>query len=443
MTLWVALSYSVNVFIHSVVYIYFVTYPFKKSFRFSPFVSNVLIGLYIGLVTILDLLFSEEGAPFAEYQMVSLVFWVLLSLVFSLTMIKGSPVKLIFSFVVAHTIQYNQISLAKMMDAKQALPVLSAELPYLNYLLYCLFTLAVAVPFLWYLFCRLLKQVEDTQLDFTQWKFVFILPLSFYLYCIITTMSRRANGREIDIYTIMIFICINIFAYSSYLIILRMLLNINKKLLVQHKVEIMEKQHAREKEYYKQLLNSSQQTKRLRHDWKQHLFALKGYLDQGRYEELILHLNAYVRQVETEDQTVFCKQETINILLRYYAAAAKEKCIIFDVDIPPFDLQNLSEPDFCIILGNLIENAVQACGENDPEKFIRISMKLFGTSLAIQIENSFYGTLLTKGDAYLSTKHSGSAIGIASVKNIVGQNDGILKIKHENHVFNVVVLVRV
>ena len=89
-----------------------------------------------------------------------------------------------------------------------------------------------------------------------------------------------------------------------------------------------------------------------------------------------------------------------------------------------------------------LENAADAC-KALPEEKRRITLTAGQTSehvIALHIANPYEEPLSIKGGKLLSSKHDGEGQGLKSVRLITEKYDGFLDIIHENHIFEVKVL---
>lgn len=106
--------------------------------------------------------------------------------------------------------------------------------------------------------------------------------------------------------------------------------------------------------------------------------------------------------------------------------------------------KDLHIPDnvLSISLGNLLENALEASRHVETGKRkVTIKSVCSGGMILFNISNTYAGTLLpSKNGLYLSTKHSGSGIGLVSVRSIVEQNRGKMEITHTDTPFIVTVM---
>jgi len=98
----------------------------------------------------------------------------------------------------------------------------------------------------------------------------------------------------------------------------------------------------------------------------------------------------------------------------------------------------ISDTDLCIVLGNALENAIEACRNLDDadECFISNEVKVLNKHLLIKIENSFNGNLNIQDGNYLSTKSEKSGgIGLQNIKRVVEAYGSFIKIEHNGKVF--------
>ena len=88
-----------------------------------------------------------------------------------------------------------------------------------------------------------------------------------------------------------------------------------------------------------------------------------------------------------------------------------------------------------MLLGNLLENALNACHELDGARFIRVNARQTGTSmLSIAIDNSSKKPVELNG-RLMSTKHEGMGTGTESVRLIAQRYGGDAKFHWDDGVF--------
>ena len=120
----------------------------------------------------------------------------------------------------------------------------------------------------------------------------------------------------------------------------------------------------------------------------------------------------------------------MNVLLVSFAERCEKQHIQFETAVYlPSELQ-IPNYELCIVLGNLLENAVEACGKMDSGKRIELAIKPLGKQLVIKVANSYNAKDLLAGETAenalpISTKKNGG-LGLRSVRAVAEKYDGEL-----------------
>ena len=192
---------------------------------------------------------------------------------------------------------------------------------------------------------------------------------------------------------------------------------------------------------YAQLREYMAQTRRLRHDFRQHLHVIAGLTESGKMEEL----RAYLKEYESEfvdAHATFCANGAMDAIAGYYAATAAQKNIplAWQLNLP--EKLPMREADLCMVLGNLLENALRA-SERLPEAMRRVSVichMLSPAMMGLIVENRYDGQLSRREGKLLSTSHPGFGTGLLSVETVAKKYHGQMTVETENGVFRVNVL---
>ncbi|MFR2956929.1 MAG: ATP-binding protein, partial [Lachnospiraceae bacterium] len=104
----------------------------------------------------------------------------------------------------------------------------------------------------------------------------------------------------------------------------------------------------------------------------------------------------------------------------------------------------LTDVELCTMLGNLLENALDACRRMAPAtdaspRTIRLFTKETGMLFFLCVENSYDGIVLSDKGHFLSRKRNGkrSGIGISSIREIVERHGGSVSVYPMEHLFRV------
>ena len=140
----------------------------------------------------------------------------------------------------------------------------------------------------------------------------------------------------------------------------------------------------------------------------------------------------------------FCENQVIDSVISYYCALAERNTIPFLVQIDLPSQISVDETDFCLVLSNLLENALEASRKTTAAQQ-QISLEIYQHSasiLLIRVENNFDGTIKEKNHLFHSTKRKGLGIGTQSVRRMAEKNDGSCNFTYENGVFIAKIMLR-
>lgn len=170
-----------------------------------------------------------------------------------------------------------------------------------------------------------------------------------------------------------------------------------------------------------------------RHDYHNHiqtLIALSG--DTAKTKEYLLELNDDLTAIDTVIKT---GNVMIDAILNSKLSLIKSKNIAVQAKaVVPAELK-ISEIDLCVIIGNLLDNAMEACMHSN-EPWIRVYIGILKGQLYISVSNSVSGEVKKSGRSYLSTKAgSGHGFGIMRVDRIADKYNGYVNRQNEENVF--------
>lgn len=237
---------------------------------------------------------------------------------------------------------------------------------------------------------------------------------------------------------IVLFLGILVLAAALFFCLRLLILYLVDKKISTYQNDLIEK-HCEEVE------NMYRQVRGWRHDYKHHIQTMKAHLAMGQYDALDSYLKELDTDLTTVDTVIKTGNVRIDAVLNSKLAVAKKKEIQVNAKaIVPKELP-VSEVDLCIIIGNLLDNAMEAC-EKEPEKenrFIRIYIDILKAQLYIYVANSMTNDIKKIGKNYLTTKTSGHGFGLMRVDRVVAKYDGYLNRQHEEGVFATEIMLKI
>lgn len=193
------------------------------------------------------------------------------------------------------------------------------------------------------------------------------------------------------------------------------------------------------------ILQSNDEVKTLRHDMKHHLNELKLLAMKGNSVAIENYIDEMYNYIHNPNEIVSSGNLEIDSVLNYMLQKGRKDLLIVNTKIQIPESINHSF-DIIVILGNLLENAIEASRQTD-EKLLNVSIQLKQGVLKIEIENSFNLLSLKekreKGrTSLLTTKKEKRehGIGLKSVQKIIEKYNGIIHIHKQNNRFHVELL---
>lgn len=199
----------------------------------------------------------------------------------------------------------------------------------------------------------------------------------------------------------------------------------------------MKRQLTMQVEHLRQINQKVEESAKLRHDFRHHLRTLMTLAGEGHCEKL----ENYIRGITEINEGTRIGRLTENLeldaLVQYYSNLAQSDGIQFRARLSLPAVLHFPIVDLCGLLGNLLENAVEACQrQQDGDKTIFIAGRLQDGQLEFVVDNSFYGELKTRGGQYLSSKRNGFGIGISSVLETVERYEGVINLYADDKGFH-------
>ncbi len=177
-----------------------------------------------------------------------------------------------------------------------------------------------------------------------------------------------------------------------------------------------------------------------RHDLRQQLHALEQYLLDGNRDRLYEYLPFLRKQIALlQNEPSICSNSAVDAIARHYLRQAQQAGVLLDIR---FDVEeNFAIPgfDLCIVIGNYLENAVEALRSVELEKrFIRLRAEQVNDMFTLVAANSYYGGRMQQNNIFLSTKRPGQeGIGLSSIKSIVQKYAGTCEMDATDGIFKI------
>ncbi len=283
----------------------------------------------------------------------------------------------------------------------------------------------------WKIINATIQPILNIKEDDSYWRKIWMVPVCMLLAC---ACSTPLNGHAKTLFEI---ICRMMCGFTA-LFVCRYIIHDYESLRERHRLNL---ELATQKEYYKALSAKVQNDRKARHDFRHEVMAVSAFVENDDKEGLRKYCDRLLKVCGFGSEIPFTGHSVVDGILYRYYLVARECGVHFAVE-GTITGTNVSELDLCLLLGNGLENSMDAC-QRIPEKdrFIRVEVENSETLLSITICNSFDGVLKRKKGKILSRKRENEeGIGLKSMQEICEKYGGTLHIKQENKTFVLMLL---
>jgi hypothetical protein len=255
---------------------------------------------------------------------------------------------------------------------------------------------------------------------------MYVIPaLSYFITLTLCTISIVSNPSGMVTILIscsallMVIICLTAGLFYTNII------SKNRKLT---KLRIQAQKDYDDTQYFKMVNERDERQRILIHDIKKHLHSIMDLLDSTDNNDAIEYINTMLKSNELKNSVRFCDNNLLNSILARYSKTCAENNISLNVDIRKGLLSFLKFEDMTAIFSNLLENAIDACGNCD-NSFIDLSItrKSSTNLILVDIVNSCKTIPLTDAYGQLITTKSNTlnhGYGMKSVTNAISNYNG-------------------
>lgn len=279
------------------------------------------------------------------------------------------------------------------------------------------------------------------------WAPTYMLVLSFLILVTVTLTSVLFFGTTIALHkdvwslfsrTVIVALLLSICVALPMFILISISSNHLKVLTANYEQQIQA-----QAEHYKTLAASNFETRRFKHDFKNISIAIEKLLADGKHEQALGLLQKYNNTLNSPGvfHTTF---DTGNGIADALLTDKSEKASAFNAEITfngaiPQDF--LSPTDLCVILGNTLDNAIEACQKLDFQmnKTISISCNCNSGFLFLSINNPISEKVIIHDNHIATTKENKTlhGFGLYSLHSVVKQYDGEVRLSSTDDCFTV------
>ena len=185
--------------------------------------------------------------------------------------------------------------------------------------------------------------------------------------------------------------------------------------------------------HLKERLVAQNQMRAFKHDLSNHMITLRAYFENRNYQKGINYINVIENFMERND-VINTGNDALDAIINIKMSAAKSKNIDFKANIQIPEDMGIDDIDLSIILGNALDNAIEACEKvQDNKRYIHITIMYDKKSIICKIDNSAAvsnpSLKTTKSDA------QNHGIGMERIRFVVDKYNGVYSVASQEDKF--------
>lgn len=278
------------------------------------------------------------------------------------------------------------------------------------------------------------NQKHNFSLKLKTWAGIMIIPITSIIAVIaVVEVAYMSNNLRSNVYVLLIAVCLiaaNAFVFYLF----------EKELKIEEdklKFEYIENQLEDQKQYYDIMAKTQEKINKTAHDMKNSMTSVLGAILSEEYKEAEIKLKKMIEVVQNNSYIAFTGKITIDTMLNMKAQAILDRKIVFK---PQCLMSNgkFNDIDFCIILGTLLDNSIEAC-EKMEEKNRYIKLNIFEREdfISCYIENPTALNNINSIERTTKTDKKHHGFGIENVRSLIKENGGSFENMIEDNLYKV------
>lgn len=415
---------------------------FKEKLRIPFRYVLVLITAVATLNSLCFYLINRGGYEMAvQWTTIMRYGFMIVNLTLSFTLIKESFSKLMFTYLLLFAWSFFVFGNANYIESRFFWDF-SDQHPYLVYNIARVIVYLLTCPFLFHFFRHTITDAIKIQ-DETMWRHLWKIPLfsSLFgmLYCFSDDVYAYATWQFMVSRYLMLFgTC-----YVSY-VALKVLEISKSRTQLEEALKYANHSILTQKKQFDSLARHMDDMRRARHDLRQHLAVVQSYIEKDDKTGLRTYIDLCRSELPPDMLELYCRNDVVNAIICYYAALSRDCHIRFDAKADYPEVCSISETDITVLLGNILENAVEACQrQSEGQNFIKLRvLRRSSSEILILADNTCSTPVIFKEGLPISSKRDGMGIGTSSMQDIAERYHGTVRFEWKEGIFYTSVMVQ-
>lgn len=201
-----------------------------------------------------------------------------------------------------------------------------------------------------------------------------------------------------------------------------------------HRERLFASQLKSQAKHLDEILIGQTEIKKLRHDLLNHFITLKAYFEQGENEKGIEYIESMRERTSVKEKMLDTGNVSLDAIINTKRSIAESYGIEFYCNIQIPENIFVDPIDICVIFGNALDNAIEACERTEGRKSITVSIVYDDESLICKIRN----TAKKSGKGFLHTEkkdNENHGFGIGNIEAALGKYKNVCRFEQTEEEF--------
>lgn len=275
-----------------------------------------------------------------------------------------------------------------------------------------------------------IKSIKRNQeVRILQWVATLFIPISTLLMKLFLIDPSTTTKYGVVLSTLFIFV-INLLTFYLY-----------DSLVASYEQKTRSTILEKEKEmYYNQCLlmqETNNHLQKFRHEVNNQFISIKELINKSMYNELNNYIDNLASSIKIERIYSNTGNVIIDSIINYKLNLITDSDIVTEIAVPA--TLNIDINDLVIILGNILDNAIDAINDCECNSKLYVKVVYSQGRLIIKETNTYRTKILYENGEIQSSKldKSNHGLGLKNIEDTVKRNDGYMEINHNENVFSI------
>lgn len=254
------------------------------------------------------------------------------------------------------------------------------------------------------------------------------------------TQTQRFQRSNLRLVCVMLISCAVVFVFNSMLLMLA----VASRDRLEKTNKILNACHVMLQEFYQALLEQELETKKYRHDMKNHFLCMESLARHNKFQDLEEYIQRISKNISEAKIIYRTGNDIIDAILYRYSEEGRKEGITFSVAGAVTLERPIQEDDLCVLFSNLITNAYEAAfrAEGEQNKRICVAVAQGKRYLELSVENYHKGREVTLDTPTTKSDPGNHGFGLKSIGRIVARYEGNITFTREGDWLKVRVIIK-